>query len=99
MVLVGMQPVLTQVPPKNFALDDGDLHAGFASRPASDGPAWPAPMMMASNFLVMRPSIQPTKLAGLQRRLQLDRQGGPDPKLQRVEYVKRNRHMFQSQRR
>ena len=27
-VFVGMQPVLTQVPPKSFALDDGDPHPG-----------------------------------------------------------------------
>jgi hypothetical protein len=46
-VLVGMQPVLTQVPPKSLrSITATDMPAAV-SRPASGGPAWPAPIMAA----------------------------------------------------
>ena len=47
-VLVGMQPVFTQVPPKSLrSISATDIPAAV-SRPAKGGPAWPAPMMRAS---------------------------------------------------
>ena len=50
MVLVGVQPVLTQVPPKSLRSITATFCPACASRLASDGPAWPVPMMMASKF-------------------------------------------------
>ena len=40
---------------EQLALDHRDLHAGRGQPPASDGPAWPAPTMMASKVCVMAP--------------------------------------------
>ncbi len=48
MVLVGMQPVLTQVPPNNLRSMMATFFPAPASRTASDGPACPVPMMIAS---------------------------------------------------
>ena len=42
-------PRFTQVPPKIPPLDDRHPLPGAASRAASDGPAWPPPMTIASN--------------------------------------------------
>ena len=49
-VLVGMQPVLTQVPPKSLRSIIATVLPAAVRRPARGGPAWPAPMIMASNF-------------------------------------------------
>ena len=43
MVLVGMQPVLTQVPPNSFALDDGDFHARSRQPVRQGRPGLPGP--------------------------------------------------------
>jgi alkylation response protein AidB-like acyl-CoA dehydrogenase len=43
-----MQPVLTQVPPKSLRSTSATVMPAAVRRPASGGPAWPAPMMMAS---------------------------------------------------
>src|ERR1700676_296795 len=48
-VLVGMQPTLTQVPPKRLRSRIAVLRPRLARRTASDGPAWPVPMTIASN--------------------------------------------------
>src|SRR6516165_11824742 len=53
MVFVGMQPVLTQVPPKSFRSTIATFIPAPASRPARDGPACPVPMMIASNRVFM----------------------------------------------
>src|SRR6478609_11588770 len=53
-VLVGMQPVLTQVPPTSLRSITATVCPASVSLPASDGPAWPAPTMIASNFSVMK---------------------------------------------
>jgi hypothetical protein len=47
-VFVGMQPVLTQVPPKRPRSTTATFMPEPASRRASAGPAWPVPMMIAS---------------------------------------------------
>ena len=47
-VLVGRQPVLMQVPPRCRRSTSATLRPAPASRTASDGPAWPAPMTMSS---------------------------------------------------
>ena len=47
-VFVGMQPLLTQVPPKRLRSTIAVLRPAFASRTARAGPAWPVPMTMAS---------------------------------------------------
>ena len=49
-VLVGVQPVLTQVPPKRWRSMIATRCPAAARRCASDGPAWPVPMMIASNW-------------------------------------------------
>src|ERR1700722_9609880 len=49
-----MHPVLTHVPPKSLRSTSATLRPDCVSRPASEGPAWPAPTMMESNFLDMR---------------------------------------------
>jgi hypothetical protein len=61
MVLVGMQPVLTQVPPNSLRSMIATFMPAPASRFARDGPAWPVPMMMASNVLVITPSFSRTE--------------------------------------
>src|SRR5262249_44184232 len=50
-VLVGVQPVLTQVPPNRRRSTIATLMPAAVSRPVKEGPAWPAPMTMASNDL------------------------------------------------
>ena len=47
-VLVGMQPLLTQVPPKRLRSMIAVLRPACARRTASEGPACPVPMTMAS---------------------------------------------------
>src|SRR5690349_9813858 len=49
-VLVGMQPELTHVPPTSLRSITATVWPASVSRPASGGPAWPAPTMIASNF-------------------------------------------------
>jgi hypothetical protein len=48
MVLVGMQPVFTQVPPKRPRSITATFMPAAVKRPASEGPACPVPMMIAS---------------------------------------------------
>src|SRR6516164_8444189 len=48
-VLVGMQPLLTQVPPKCLRSTIATLRPAPARRTASAGPAWPVPMTIASD--------------------------------------------------
>jgi len=45
-----MQPVFTQVPPNSFRSITAIFMPASTKRPASDGPACPVPMMIASNF-------------------------------------------------
>ena len=47
-VLVGTQPVLTQVPPKWWRSMIAVRSPSLLQRAASAGPAWPAPMTIAS---------------------------------------------------
>ena len=51
-VLVGVYPVLTQVPPKNLRSTTATFRPAPASRRASDGPDCPVPMMIASNLSI-----------------------------------------------
>ena len=46
--LVGMQPLLTQVPPTSLRSMMAVLRLDLPRRTASGGPAWPVPMMIAS---------------------------------------------------
>ena len=48
MALVGVQPVLTQVPPTRWRSTTATFIPAPARRNAKDGPAWPVPMMIAS---------------------------------------------------
>src|SRR5215471_2295781 len=48
MALVGVQPVLTQVPPTRWRSITATFIPAPAKRNAKDGPAWPVPMMIAS---------------------------------------------------
>jgi hypothetical protein len=48
--LVGVQPVFTQVPPKCLRSITATLRPAATRRRASEGPAWPVPMTIASNF-------------------------------------------------
>src|SRR4051812_6905392 len=52
-VLVGMQPSLTQVPPRCSRSISTVFMPTCARRTARKGPAWPLPMTMASWVLVM----------------------------------------------
>ena len=47
-VFVGMQPVFRQVPSKSLCSKKATALPAFVRRPVSDGPAWPAPIMIAS---------------------------------------------------
>ena len=47
-VFVGIQPTFTHVPPKRRRSRTAVLRPAFASRAASEGPAWPVPITMAS---------------------------------------------------
>jgi len=51
-VLVGTQPTLTQVPPKWWRSITAVRRPSLLQRAAMAGPAWPAPMTMASNVSV-----------------------------------------------
>src|SRR5436305_1274411 len=51
MVLVGMQPVLTQVPPNSLRSITATCIPAPAVRAASDGPACPVPITIASKAL------------------------------------------------
>src|SRR5712691_2138081 len=59
-VFVGMQPVFTQVPPNNFRSTTAIFMPASTKRAASDGPACPVPMMMASNFCIFVTSTRAT---------------------------------------
>src|SRR5687767_5206753 len=52
-VFVGVQPVFTHVPPKSFRSTKATVMPASVRRWASAGPAWPAPMMIASNSLIV----------------------------------------------
>ena len=52
-VLVGMQPTLTQVPPNSLRSMMAVFIPSRVILAAMDGPAWPVPMMTASNFSAM----------------------------------------------
>ena len=58
MALVGVQPVLTQVPPKRLRSMIATFIRAPARQTASDGPACPVPMMIASYRVVMRAPLQ-----------------------------------------
>src|SRR5882724_5653555 len=47
-VLVGMHPVFTQVPPNLWRSMMATVFPADENRAARDGPAWPVPMMIAS---------------------------------------------------
>jgi hypothetical protein len=51
---VGVQPVLTQVPPNKCRSIMATVIPAAVSRPVSEGPAWPAPMTIASKFFITR---------------------------------------------
>jgi hypothetical protein len=53
-VFVGMQPVLTQVPPNNLRSTIATFCPAAAKRCARNGPACPVPMMIASKRVVIR---------------------------------------------
>src|SRR6266478_3733599 len=55
-----MQPVFTQVPPNNFRSITAIFMPTSTKRAASDGPACPVPMMMASNFCIVLTSTPAT---------------------------------------
>src|SRR3984957_3306703 len=60
-VLVGVQPALTHVPPKKWrSMIATDLPAP-AKRAAKEGPAWPAPMTMASYLRFIQSRSQRTR--------------------------------------
>ena len=51
--LVGMQPVLTQVPPKRLRSITATFRPASVRRRASAGPDWPVPITMASKRVVI----------------------------------------------
>ncbi|MNL68438.1 hypothetical protein D3C87_1931570 [compost metagenome] len=51
-VFVGMQPALTQVPPRNLRSISATFMPFSAMRAARNGPAWPAPMKIASKVFI-----------------------------------------------
>src|ERR1700730_11567194 len=54
---VGMQPVFTHVPPKRFRSMIATFIPAPVRRFASEGPAWPVPIMIASNgMLIISPN-------------------------------------------
>ena len=53
-VLVGIHPVLTQVPPISLRSTTATVWPASVNRPASGGPACPAPTTIASNRRVIR---------------------------------------------
>src|SRR5712691_9796204 len=62
-VLVGMQPTLTQVPPNRLRSMMAVFMPASVRRAASGGPAWPVPMTMASNRVVMAQGSFPSGAA------------------------------------
>jgi hypothetical protein len=48
-----MQPLLTQVPPNRLRSIIATFIPEFANRTASEGPACPVPIMIASYFVAM----------------------------------------------
>src|SRR5450755_4679800 len=56
MALVGVQPVLTQVPPKSFRSTMATFRPALARATAREGPAWPAPTTMASKLRFIQAS-------------------------------------------
>src|ERR1700733_4784587 len=56
-VLVGVQPVLTQVPPNRWRSTMATLMPAVVRRSTSEGPAWPAPTTMASKVLFTAESL------------------------------------------
>ena len=66
-VLVGMQPLLTQVPPISLRSMIAVLRPAVANRTASEGPACPAPITMASKRSVMFPPCNASLAVRLQR--------------------------------
>src|SRR6185369_10783506 len=57
MALVGVHPVLTQVPPKSLRSAKATFMPEVASRLARAGPACPAPMTIASKLFAMGVSL------------------------------------------
>jgi hypothetical protein len=58
--------VLTQVPPNRWRSIIATAIPAPVSRPAREGPAWPAPMMIASKVLLMAPlSVDPNDVPRL----------------------------------
>src|SRR2546430_660940 len=55
-VLVGMQPLLTQVPPLEPRSIIATLRPACARRTARNGPAWPPPMTIASYRSAITPA-------------------------------------------
>src|SRR5580698_9306949 len=65
MALVGVQPLLTQVPPNLPCSTIPTRMPWPARRAASDGPAWPMPITMASNLALMaEPPVRGGAAAG-----------------------------------
>src|SRR5262245_42786753 len=62
MVLVGMQPVFTHVPPNRWRSMMATFMPAAARPRARLGPAWPVPMMMASKCRVMAAFAPPERL-------------------------------------
>jgi len=56
-VLVGVHPSLTQVPPRCSRSISATRRPASASRAPRNGPAWPAPMMIASNSYTPPPPL------------------------------------------
>ena len=52
-VFVGMQPVLTHVPPKDARSTIATFIPAADRRAAREGPAWPVPMTIASKGLLI----------------------------------------------
>src|SRR5204862_7356857 len=52
-VFVGMQPLLTQVPPNRLRSIIATFIPVSASRTARDGPAWPVPITIASYLVAI----------------------------------------------
>src|SRR5256885_576023 len=54
-VLVGMQPLLTQVPPRSLRSTTAVFRPSLSRRAHSAGPAWPVPITIASKRSAMLP--------------------------------------------
>src|SRR5256885_10092918 len=63
MVLVGMQPLLTQVPPRSLRSMSAVFSPSLSRRAHNAGPAWPAPITMASKRSVTVLSSQECSVA------------------------------------